>query len=63
MGIPRWFESTFQEAREANRSVDFAHLGEQFGLRIEEVVPTSSLSGKSNEAGGRISGRGSAVAT
>ena len=45
MGIPRWFESTLYEAQEANRPVDFSHLGEQFGLRIEEVVPLSSLSG------------------
>ena len=39
MGIPRWFGATFDEAREANRPVDFTHLGEQFGLRIEEVIP------------------------
>ena len=43
MAVPRWFEATFLEAQDAGRPVDFVHLGEQFGLRIEEVVPTRSL--------------------
>lgn len=36
MGVPRWFDT-------AEGTGDFTHLGEQLGLRIEEVVPTKSL--------------------
>jgi hypothetical protein len=37
--IPRWFDAFFHEAEEAGTPVDFARLGEQFALRIEEVLP------------------------
>lgn len=43
MPVPRWFESTFLEAEENKRAVDFAHLGEQFALRIEEVLRPKEL--------------------
>lgn len=36
MSVPRWFDT-------AGSTGDFTHLGEQLGLRIEEVVPTKSL--------------------
>ena len=36
MGVPRWFDT-------AGGKGDFTHIGEQLGLRIEEVVPTKSL--------------------
>ena len=43
MGIPRWFEATLIEAQDAKRPVNYGHLGEQCGLRIEEVLPKDAL--------------------
>lgn len=43
MPVPRWFELTLFEAQDANKSADYSHLGEQFGLQVEEAVPRKSI--------------------
>ncbi|HXV63746.1 MAG TPA: hypothetical protein VEK15_23805 [Vicinamibacteria bacterium] len=43
MPVPRWFDSTLLEAQQADHPVDYGHLGEQFGMKIEEVIPLRSL--------------------
>jgi hypothetical protein len=41
--LPRWFDAFFSEAEQAGSPVDFARLGEQFALRIEEVLPPKEV--------------------
>lgn len=43
MSVPRWFELTLLEAQDSEKAADYSHLGQQMGLRIEEVVPRKSL--------------------
>jgi hypothetical protein len=43
--LPRWFDAFFYEAEQAGKPVDFARLGEQFVIRIEEVLPPDATDG------------------